>query len=70
MRSCSLKKSVDQALNSATMFGSGMGNLIYEETCDILKIFLKNVIPNTVTYTAMGIVYTLKRKGRTYIFCG
>ncbi|GFP91796.1 histone h4, partial [Phtheirospermum japonicum] len=48
--------------------------LIYEETRGVLKIFLENVIRDTVTYTeharrktvtAMDVVYALKRKGHT-----
>jgi histone H3/H4 len=51
-----------------------ISNLIYEETRIILKIFLENVIRDAVTYTeharrktvtAMDIVYSLKRQGRT-----
>nr|GEV54661.1 histone H4 [Tanacetum cinerariifolium] len=46
----------------------------YEETRDVLKIFLENVIRDAVTYTeharrktvtAMDVVYALKRQGRT-----
>jgi len=47
---------------------------IYEETRDVLKDFLENVIRDAVTYTeharrktvtAMDVVYALKRQGRT-----
>ncbi|KAK6988985.1 hypothetical protein R3P38DRAFT_2572326, partial [Favolaschia claudopus] len=46
----------------------------YEETRGVLKIFLENVIRDTVTYsehakrrtvTALDVVYALKRSGRT-----
>merc|ERR1712226_1268603 len=49
-----------------------MSGLIYEETRDVLKIFLESVIRDAVTYTehakrktvtAMDIVYALKRQG-------
>ena len=48
--------------------------LIYEETRGVLKVFLENVIRDSVTYTeharrktvtAMDVVYALKRQGRT-----
>ena len=51
-----------------------ISNLIYEETRGVLKVFLENVIRDTVTYvehakrktvTAMDVVYALKRHGRT-----
>ncbi|KAF7097330.1 hypothetical protein CFC21_099162 [Triticum aestivum] len=51
-----------------------ISGLLYEETRSMLKIFLKNVIRDAVTYTehacrktviAMDIVYALKRQGRT-----
>merc|ERR1712110_809723 len=51
-----------------------MSGLIYEETRDVLKIFLESVIRDAVTYTeharrktvtAMDIIYALKRLGRT-----
>uniref|UniRef100_A0A8R7QJA8 Histone H4 n=1 Tax=Triticum urartu TaxID=4572 RepID=A0A8R7QJA8_TRIUA len=51
-----------------------ISRLIYEETCGVLKIFVENVIRDIVTYieharrktvTAMDVVYTLKRQGRT-----
>ena len=47
---------------------------IYEETRNVLKIFLQNVVKDAVTYTeyarrktvtAMDIIYALKRQGRT-----
>ena len=47
---------------------------IYEETRDVLKIFLANVIRDTVAYTeharrktvtAMDVVYALKRQGKS-----
>lgn len=50
-----------------------INGLIYEETRDILKNFLKNVVRDAVTYTeharhktitAMDVVYTLKRQGK------
>nr|GEX88447.1 putative histone H27 [Tanacetum cinerariifolium] len=51
-----------------------ISGLIYEETRGVLKIFLENVIRDVVTYTeharrktvtAMDVVYSLKRQGRT-----
>jgi len=48
--------------------------LIYEETRGVLKVFLENLIRDTVTYTehtkrktvtAVDAVYALKRQGRT-----
>ena len=51
-----------------------ISGLIYEETRGVLKVFLENVIRDTVTYTeharrktvtAMDCVYALKRQGRT-----
>ncbi|CAM9866854.1 unnamed protein product [Lampetra planeri] len=51
-----------------------ISGLIYEETRGVLKVFLENVIRDAVTYTehakrktvtAMDVVYTLKRQGRT-----
>jgi len=48
--------------------------LIYDETRNVLKIFLENIIKDAVTYTeharrktviAMDVVYALKRQGRT-----
>jgi len=47
---------------------------IYEETRNVLKLFLERVIRDSVTYTehakrktvtAMDVVYALKRQGRT-----
>eukprot|EP00586_Coscinodiscus_wailesii_P004993 CAMPEP_0172486870 /NCGR_PEP_ID=MMETSP1066-20121228/15622_1 /TAXON_ID=671091 /ORGANISM="Coscinodiscus wailesii, Strain CCMP2513" /LENGTH=103 /DNA_ID=CAMNT_0013253097 /DNA_START=134 /DNA_END=445 /DNA_ORIENTATION=- len=47
---------------------------IYEENRGVLKVFLENVIRDSVTYTeharrktvtAMGVVYALKRQGKT-----
>eukprot|EP01057_Protomagalhaensia_wolfi_P004287 Protomagalhaensia_wolfi_Nauph_80__4286@NODE_4374_length_583_cov_829_277574_g3492_i0_p1_GENE_NODE_4374_length_583_cov_829_277574_g3492_i0NODE_4374_length_583_cov_829_277574_g3492_i0_p1_ORF_typecomplete_len109_score6_77CENPT_C/PF15511_6/2_8e32TAF/PF02969_17/9e18CENPS/PF15630_6/1_7e05CBFD_NFYB_HMF/PF00808_23/5_9e05Bromo_TP/PF07524_13/0_0001TFIID31kDa/PF02291_15/0_0011Histone/PF00125_24/0_0011TFIID_20kDa/PF03847_13/0_0019UPF0137/PF03677_13/0_11_NODE_4374_length_583_cov_829_277574_g3492_i0173499 len=47
---------------------------IYEEIRNVLKVFLENVIRDSVTYTehakrktvtAMDVVYALKRQGRT-----
>ena len=47
---------------------------IYEETRNVLKSFLENVVRDAVTYTeharrktvtAMDVVYALKRQGRT-----
>uniref|UniRef100_A0A3Q3EQ89 Histone H4 n=1 Tax=Labrus bergylta TaxID=56723 RepID=A0A3Q3EQ89_9LABR len=40
-----------------------ISGLIYEETRGVLKVFLENVIRDTVT--AMDVVYALKRQGRT-----
>ncbi|XP_024080250.1 histone H4-like [Terrapene carolina triunguis] len=51
-----------------------ISGLIYKETCGVLKMFVKNVIGDAVTYTehtkrktvtAMDVVYALKRQGRT-----
>jgi len=51
-----------------------MSGLIYEETRDLLKIFLENVIHDALTYmeharrktvTTMDVVYALKRYGST-----
>jgi histone H4 len=51
-----------------------ISGLIYEETRGVLKIFLENVIRDSVTYTeharrktvtALDVVYALKRQGRT-----
>ena len=51
-----------------------ISGLIYEETRNVLKNFLENVVKDAVTYTeyarrktvtAMDIIYALKRQGRT-----
>lgn len=51
-----------------------ISGLIYEETRNVLKVFLEGVIKDAVTYTeharrktvvAMDVVYALKRQGRT-----
>ena len=51
-----------------------ISGLIYEETRGVLKVFLENVIRDSVTYTeharrktvtAMDVVYALKRNGKT-----
>ncbi len=51
-----------------------ISGLIYEETRNVLKIFLENIVRDAVTYTeharrktvtAMDIVYALKRQGRS-----
>ena len=51
-----------------------ISNLIYEETRNVLKAFLENVVRDAVTYTeharrktvtAMDFVYALKRQGRS-----
>ncbi|KAG5613236.1 hypothetical protein H5410_024517 [Solanum commersonii] len=51
-----------------------ISGLIYEETRGVLKIFLENVICDSVTYseharrktvTAMDVDYALKKQGRT-----
>jgi len=48
--------------------------LIYDETHDVLQIFLENIICDVVSYTerarrntftTMDIVYALKRQGKT-----
>ena len=50
-----------------------ISGLIYEETRGVLKVFLENVIRDSVTYTehakrktvtALDVVYSLKRQGR------
>jgi histone H3/H4 len=61
-----------------------ISGLIYEETRGVLKVFLENVIRDSVTYTeharrktvtAMDVVYALKRQGKvrtnmsTVFFC-
>ena len=51
-----------------------ISGLIYEETRNVLKSFLENVVRDSVTYTeharrktvtAMDVVYALKRQGRS-----
>ncbi|KOB88881.1 histone H4-1, partial [Plasmodium falciparum Dd2] len=51
-----------------------ISGLIYEEIRGVLKVFLENVIKDSIMYTehakrktvtAMDIVYSLKRQGRT-----
>ncbi len=51
-----------------------ISGLIYEETRNVLKLFLQNVVKDAVTYTeyarrktvtAMDVIYALKRQGRT-----
>ena len=51
-----------------------ISGMIYKETRDVLKVFLKNVIRDAVTYTEqakrktvtpMDVVFALKRQGRT-----
>ncbi len=51
-----------------------ISGLIYEETRSVLKLFLENIVRDSVTYTeharrktvtAMDVVYALKRQGRT-----
>ncbi|UKJ89870.2 histone H4 [Theileria orientalis] len=51
-----------------------ISGLIYEEVRGVLKVFLENVVKDSVTYTeharrktvtAMDVVYSLKRQGRT-----
>ena len=51
-----------------------ISGLIYEETRNVLKLFLENVIRDSLSYTeharrktvtAMDVVYALKRQGRT-----
>ena len=56
-----------------------ISGLIYEETRGVLKVFLEDVIRDTVTYTeyakrktitAMDVLFALKRQGRTlYGYC-
>jgi histone H4 len=50
-----------------------LSGLIYDETRGVLKVFLQNVIRDSITYTeharrktvtAMDVVYSLKRQGR------
>ena len=51
-----------------------ISSLIYEETRNVLRVFLENVIRDSVTYTehakrktvtALDVVYALKRQGKT-----
>ncbi len=51
-----------------------ISGLIYEETHNVLKVFLESVIRDSVTYpehesrktvVALDVVYALKRQGRT-----
>ena len=51
-----------------------LSGLIYDETRNVLKAFLENVVRDSVTYTeharrktvtALDVVYALKRQGRT-----
>ena len=51
-----------------------ISGLIYDETRGVLKIFIENIVRDSVTYTeharrktvtAMDVVYALKRQGRT-----
>merc|ERR1719271_1265006 len=51
-----------------------ISGLIYEETRGVLKVFLENVLRDSITYTehskrktvtALDVVYALKRQGRT-----
>nr|UXY88282.1 histone H4 [Cryptomonas curvata] len=51
-----------------------ISGLIYEETRNVLKIFLENIVKDAVTYTeharrktvtAMDVIYALKRQGKT-----
>eukprot|EP00566_Odontella_aurita_P027491 CAMPEP_0113547154 /NCGR_PEP_ID=MMETSP0015_2-20120614/12201_1 /TAXON_ID=2838 /ORGANISM="Odontella" /LENGTH=166 /DNA_ID=CAMNT_0000447683 /DNA_START=27 /DNA_END=528 /DNA_ORIENTATION=+ /assembly_acc=CAM_ASM_000160 len=53
-----------------------ISGLIYEETRGVLKVFLENVIRDSVTYTeharrktvtAMDVVYALKRQGKPFM---
>ena len=50
-----------------------ISGLIYEETRNVLKTFLENVVRDAVTYTeharrktvtALDVIYALKRQGR------
>jgi len=51
-----------------------LSGLIYDETRNVLKAFLENIVRDSVTYTeharrktvtALDVVYALKRQGRT-----
>jgi histone H4 len=51
-----------------------LSGLVYDETRNVLKVFLENVVRDAVTYTeharrktvtALDVVYALKRQGRT-----
>ena len=51
-----------------------ISGLIYEETRGVLRVFLENVLKDSVTYaeharrktvTALDVVHSLKRQGRT-----
>lgn len=51
-----------------------LSGLVYDETRNVLKVFLENIVRDAVTYTeharrktvtALDVVYALKRHGRT-----
>jgi histone H4 len=51
-----------------------ISNMVYDETRNVLRTFLENVVRDSVTYTehakrktvtALDVVYALKRQGRT-----
>ena len=51
-----------------------LSGLIYDETRNVLKVFLEGIVRDAVTYTeharrktvsALDVVYSLKRQGRT-----
>ena len=51
-----------------------ISGLVYDETRGVLKVFLENILKDSITYcdhahrktvTAMDVVYALKRQGRT-----
>ena len=51
-----------------------LSGLVYDETRNVLKVFLEGIVRDAVTYTeharrktvtALDVVYALKRQGRT-----
>ena len=51
-----------------------IAGLMYEEICEVLKVFMENLLRDAITYTehacrktvtAMDVVYALKCQGRT-----
>ena len=75
-RLCSIQGITKPAIRRLARRGGvkRISGLIYEETRGVLKIFLENVIRDSVTYTehakrktvtSLDVVYALKRQGRT-----
>ncbi|KAF7328762.1 Histone H4 [Mycena venus] len=74
LRTCQVSPSPPSVVSPAVGGVKRISGLIYEETRGVLKIFLENVIRDSVTYTehakrktvtALDVVYALKRSGRT-----